>query len=393
MKKYFCYQGNNHDCGFAALKMLLATVHENKSFLYLAKNKGKKGNYTFRELIDIAKENGVIMRAYECDNSQLDKITLPCLALINSNHVVMITSLSRKYIKISDPDKGMLKIKRASFEKTWRQRVLEISDVAEHCFHKQNFLTEFPSHKNQVIKLIIKFVSTASILTGFFFVKEDSFVFIPIIFLVVFALLELVEKWYKIKEINFFDKTFIQKIFSRKENQNNKTYNLYNEFKKSYCLYFDEFITYSLSFALISFVLIINNPINSIAIIFILLSLLVKKLILGNKRNDQKREIALLEDGLSEAKEDYLSIVDKCVSSANNFALKISFEKCIHSFLLIIICILSMIYCKTISVNFILFHFGAFYILSNNMESLISYKENIETYKRLEAQFIDHIDN
>ena len=52
-----------------------------------------------------------------------------------------------------------------------------------------------------------------------------------------------------------------------------------------------------------------------------------------------------------------------------------------------------MIYCKTISVNFILFHFGAFYILSNNMESLISYKENIETYKRLEAQFIDHIDN
>ena len=52
-----------------------------------------------------------------------------------------------------------------------------------------------------------------------------------------------------------------------------------------------------------------------------------------------------------------------------------------------------MIYCKTISVNFILFHFGAFYILSNNMESLISYKENVETYKRLEAQFIDHIDN
>ena len=35
------------------------------------------------------------------------------------------------------------------------------------------------------------------------------------------------KKWYKIKEINFFDKTFIQKIFSRKENQNNKTYNLY----------------------------------------------------------------------------------------------------------------------------------------------------------------------
>ena len=38
---YFTYQGNDHDCGFACLKMLLATLNKNKSYLYLDKE-GKR---------------------------------------------------------------------------------------------------------------------------------------------------------------------------------------------------------------------------------------------------------------------------------------------------------------------------------------------------------------
>ena len=52
--KYFIYQGNDHDCGFAALKMLLANLAKDKSYLYIPKP-AKREYYTLEDLNDIAK--------------------------------------------------------------------------------------------------------------------------------------------------------------------------------------------------------------------------------------------------------------------------------------------------------------------------------------------------
>ena len=60
---YVCYQGNDHDCGFAALKMLLANKVHNKSYLYI-KKPSKKKDYTFQDLIRIAKSYGFVLSSF-----------------------------------------------------------------------------------------------------------------------------------------------------------------------------------------------------------------------------------------------------------------------------------------------------------------------------------------
>ena len=48
---YVCYQGNDRDCGFASLRMMMANKSRNKSYLYLEKPQKKK-DYTFYDIID-----------------------------------------------------------------------------------------------------------------------------------------------------------------------------------------------------------------------------------------------------------------------------------------------------------------------------------------------------
>ena len=49
--KYFIYQGNDHDCAFAALKILLANLAKDKSFLYLPKPARRE----YYDLLDVVK--------------------------------------------------------------------------------------------------------------------------------------------------------------------------------------------------------------------------------------------------------------------------------------------------------------------------------------------------
>ena len=39
---YFIKQIDNHDCGFASLKMLLANIYKDKRYLYLKQDLNKK---------------------------------------------------------------------------------------------------------------------------------------------------------------------------------------------------------------------------------------------------------------------------------------------------------------------------------------------------------------
>ena len=62
----FIYQGNNFDCGYASLKMLLANVHNDKNYLYLS-NEKKDESYSLSDLVNIGKKYGVNLIGKEMD--------------------------------------------------------------------------------------------------------------------------------------------------------------------------------------------------------------------------------------------------------------------------------------------------------------------------------------
>ena len=114
--RYFIYQGNNNDCGFTSLKMLLASTHKNKHYLNLKKPENKKGNFSIKDLIQIGKENGLILKAYQYEQKfeLVEKDFSKFLAIINNennnNHVVMVESFKDNKLTIYDPGVGIYKI-------------------------------------------------------------------------------------------------------------------------------------------------------------------------------------------------------------------------------------------------------------------------------------------
>ena len=201
--KYFTYQGSNHDCGFAGLKMLLANLSNNKGYLHL-KKEGRKDNYSFLDLIKIASEHGLTLKAYKYATSEVNEIKTPFLALIDENHLVLVKENKRGKYLIYDPGKGIYKMKHSEFDQVWTGKTLEVVDYVKQDYHQK--ANRIMPIKTNLISLAISIVSLAAILVGFFFVKEDAYFFIPIICLAIFSISELVDNWYLIKELNFFDK-------------------------------------------------------------------------------------------------------------------------------------------------------------------------------------------
>ena len=387
--KYFCYQGNDYDCGFASLKMLLAILNKNKSFLYIDKP-DKKNSYTFKDIIEIGKSYGLNLCAYAYSIDQYEQPKAPFLALIDCNHCVLVKRFLKKKIEIYDPGRGILKIKKGSFQKRWSGKVLEVESF-------ENVKLEKKEHKilpvrKSVIGYGISALAITFLLIGFFFVKDNEYVFIPIIFLAFFAICELVEKWYLIKELNFFDNEYIPKIFDNKTSGVKEAYHNFISFKQNYFTFGRKIFSSFVLIFIITTILILNNPYNAFAVLFILLLTMIEKVFISNKTDMQSQSITEMEQTL--VKDNNANLVRDILSinqNASDYTLRISVRKCINTFIIIILSFLLMIIEKEISVNFILFHFGIFYILMDNMDSALSSKENKKNYEMSKARFLDSI--
>ena len=125
--KYFIYQGNDHDCGFAALKMFLATLAKDKSYLYIPKPT-KREYYSLDDLAEISKAYGITLDGNGCSKDYYDNLIEPSLTLIDDNHVVMVKKKKKNFIIIYDPGCGVVRMKKDEFLRRWRCIVLEATN-------------------------------------------------------------------------------------------------------------------------------------------------------------------------------------------------------------------------------------------------------------------------
>lgn len=385
--RYFIYQGNDNDCGFASMKMLLALVNKNPGFLYLDKPT-KRERYTFSDLIAIAKDYGLFLKAYEYEPKSPLDIKTPFLALIDGNHLVLVKEMRKKKVIVYDPAEGTVALKHVEFSKRWNKMTLEI----DH-FEKQNFVKKKPELlplKKRIVSLLFSFLSIASLLVGFFFIKNDVYIFIPVIMLALFAIFELVEKWYLIKEIYFFDNLYMPKYFAKNNDDAISKYKEYTNRKKDF-FQFDR-KAYS-SFGIIAvfiFVLVFNNLWNAIAVIFLLLLALSEKQFFKSKDNEKELNLTKLENTL--VKGDNKNLIPDLLSiseSSNSFALRLSTRKCVNAFIIILLSLGMMIISKEISVNFVIFNFGLFVILFDNIDSALGIGDKSKKYLKEKMRFLD----
>lgn len=384
--KYFIYQSNERDCGFSSLKMLLACLNKDKTYLYLRKS-NKNKDYSFLDLINIAKSNNLLIKgfSYEKDNFGFPKA--PFLALINDNHLVLIKKINKKHVYLYDPDKGKIRLKKNEFLEIFSYKTLE---VIEHIKTKSNnsICCKILPVKNIIIKVALSILPSLLLVSGFFFVKNDSYIFIPIILLSLFAISELVEKWYIFKEIHFFDKLYIDKYFKNSNLNNREKYNDYLSFKKQYFSFGNSIVISVMISLLIIIISIINDPAYCVPILVLLLLLILKNFVFDKKIKKTKVQIENLERKIKNSDQNVISYVKDSMKIANEFVFKFSAFKCFLTFLIIIMSFLMMIYTKNISVNFIIFNFGVFYVLQENLDNLLTFSSNYDDYLKSKVKFL-----
>lgn len=383
---YFCYQANDHDCGFASLKMLLASLHKDRHYLYLKKG-NKRESFSFQDLIKIGKNHETILKGYSYKEYS-DDIKMPFLALINDNHLVLVKKRTKTHFYIYDPTEGKLKLSKEEFISVFSLKTIEVESYSTF---RVNYKREhiLPIRFN-ALSFILSIVSLSLLFMGLFFVKDNEFVFIPLIFLVLFSFSELVDNWYLIKEINFFDNQYLDLYFSRKVSDVKAEYKAYLDFKEMYFSFYRKIFSSFLMVLAIIVILTFNGIINLVPLLVVLLVALFDNLLFSNKDRNLDSHISVLENSLlKEGNTNIVNDIKMIGGEANKFRFRLSIRKTLYFFIFLVLAFLMMLKEGTLGVNYIIFNAGIYHVFFENSKTLISLSLNNEKYLKSKANFLD----
>ena len=387
---YVCYQGNDRDCGFASLKMLLANRMHDKSYLYL-KKPSKKKDYTFYDLMNIAKSYGFALAAYEMPIEDTKDIPKGTLVMLKPNHLVYLKRVGKYHITYIDPNIGRVKVTHGEFMKRWTGQVLECVSTRDAKDCKAKKIKLVPLWMDIVYYAILSVVF-ASLLTGFYLIKDDSSIILTMGFLLLFAIAELVENWYIVKELHFFDKQFLDIFFSRKCNQNQEAYRSYIDYKCNYFITFKTLISNLVMIVVFSALLCVNDYRNVFAFLILLLVKVLDAKLLSKKEKDEAKEVDNIEKTAFESPSTLTASLKKANTLAGKVALTGSLKKVFYIFVSLCLALGMMIVNDMTSTNFIIFHFGIYFLMSEAFGHLIHYFSNFRERKIKRARFLDSCD-
>ena len=149
--KYSCLQESSSDCGFCALKVLLANLNNDSNYLSL-ENK-KQGAYSMLDIKKLALEYKLELEGYKVeDSSLLSTLTFPFICQIKrgkENHFVIVEKIKKGIFYVFDPSIGDLEINESIFLELFNQNVLTIKN------HEKFKLAKEKKHINSWLLLSI----------------------------------------------------------------------------------------------------------------------------------------------------------------------------------------------------------------------------------------------
>lgn len=139
------------DCGPTCLKIIAAHYGKYLDLNYLRTISNKKSEGTsFANLAEAGKLIGLNLVGVRANISQLQKdVPLPAILHWKQNHFVVVYEVNKRYIKISDPQLGLVKYSISEFNKKWfpdNQLLLLIAET-NHSFSQNKEVSNFNRYK------------------------------------------------------------------------------------------------------------------------------------------------------------------------------------------------------------------------------------------------------
>ena len=121
---FFYPQQGQHGCGIACLRMIGAGTGVEDTLPAASRPGCPNEDLTLRELLELAGEYGLHGTAFASTYEELAQAaSLPCLALLNYQHYVVITKIASDGVELADPACGIRQQKASSFMAAWYQPV------------------------------------------------------------------------------------------------------------------------------------------------------------------------------------------------------------------------------------------------------------------------------
>lgn len=381
-------QISNDDCGFASLKVLLANLYNKEDYLYLRQDENH-GPYSYKQVIDIAKEYGATLQGIKVEGDDLDEFkNLPCLVSISENddtlHMVYLKSIGRVFVHIFDPERGNLLMLKKTFLTKWDKTALIITNHKEK---EVNFYRKDITFTERILSIAFQVLSLASICVGFMFIDENSYIFVPVIALSCGAILQVVYQTY----LSFLMKRVDERYLTELESvpiDNREYLKRFSDFKKSVFVSPINLVTNACISIFLIVILAINNKYNLLIPFAVVLILLVDVGIIHPKNKEREREIAKMEEfrdinDIGEFKDIFREINTLGYSLANRY----SIYQLLRLFILLLVTIGVMILNNVVSVPFVITYLFFGTIIYTSLKKVIFFDDDVDEIKKNRVKF------
>lgn len=385
--KYFIFQGNDHDCAFAALKMLLANLAKDKSYLYIPKPT-KREYYDLFEITKLSKAYGVELETNGCTRDYFDYLKEPSLTLIDENHVVMIKKRRKRSLILYDPGRGVVKMRKDEFLRRWRCVVLEpicVENIVQIDKIRQSIITP----KLNALSCIFSLCSAGLLIGAFFLLNKIENIIYSLIFLSLFVSFQIVEKFILYKQVYSFDKKYIPQYFSLKKNCSKEKYVQYNEFKKSFFTHNRQIISSVLLAFTVTFLLCLNDFRNVFALLALILLKLLELIIFSKNDQDLKNRIAEIENNSFKDSDVAKDLALEACQKADEHLFFDGAKEIFYIFAAFVFAISMMFITQNNGCNFVIFHFVMYYAGFVSYNQLISNLSLRKENAKMERRFFD----
>lgn len=385
--RYFIRQIGDKDCAFACLKMLLAIVHKNKDYLYYPQNDCEK-SYSLEEIIKIANIEGVILDAFKFKFKKdlLKQSNFPLLVPVKEGkmlHMVLIKKIKNGKIHIYDPKRGKKTYRFDEFDQVWTGQCLEVKEVHKTDF-KLSKLGLIPWQYSVSI-YCLQLLSFICLAASMFFIDVHVSFYVPLIFLSVFAITEIIYKRVLISEMKYFDNKILDTSFNGPTIDFKDRYSKMTNFKQIHLGTPIQLVNLCLVSILGLVLLGVNSYINLInfaiiIVVFAIMTIIQFKCLEADNKEIDSLERNILEDKITsnlDFKSRMITIQNKTYKYVNLENIKTY----ITGFIAVILCLFYSSLNDTVSINFLLFHLFLYLTLVKNMSKIFEIIRHVDDYK------------
>ena len=381
---YFIQQRQKDDCGFACLKMILATLNKDKEYLFLPQ-KEDHGPYSYTDLTKLGREHGINFSALKVLEKEglVSCTSFPFIATVETKtghkHAVVVTKVKFKRVYFVDPKKGSTSLSLKKFIAVWDGTGLFVESYEKKPYHYGK--SDQVKTSSKVILGLCQIISGVLAVVGVYFIKDDTQIWIPAVFFMGAIIMELVMRAITYSIMKKLDDYYFHEDRVPKSGYRDyiERYENYKKLALSSPMRFIVILLFSL--ALFAIVLL-NDKRNVMLVIIPILLAFLNALVIYPVLKERERDIAELEDELDSAKSgsdlrDRMKVIH---TKAYNYSYVDVAIRYLYVAFIVLTALFTMHLCGISSFPYIIFYSCISLTLYKSVDELFSYGDKIQDY-------------